>query len=906
MDKMNAETTDMAQMNIEKNNEYFRIIKKALEEHKLAFFVGSGVSRASAPNNTYPLWSDILKRLQSGLVGCDDSDPLKIAQLYALKYGPLKLKETVKDCFPKKDVPSDIQRSILELRPHCIITTNWDCLFENCVNEEINYIYDIVACDSELIESRNDNKIIKMHGDFHHNNYVFTEDDYLNYSRNFPLIENYIKSIVSTHTIVMIGYSFSDIDLKQIVNWFQNHSSVQPPIYMIDNKYDEYREKYLGKFGINTIVVEYDDRTESLKNFLKKLAAPIESSQDPIEYVYNEIRKYDGYYVALQENIRDSLKNSEILYDSKKRGILHFHEFSFREKEDEKRKNIYQNFIRQIDKDNEDLHRIYNILSKANIVGIVTNLDENKNYKYTLFMDSDVRNGSPVIDFDFSIKKENDDVFTILRNILCYRELGLIEEAFEGNKRLISLCKRRKNYIYLLIGFFNHNCFLHHLKFYPKSNVKIEEEKFFSINEEYSYFPKDIQKDCSEIKNFLTLLDLYKFQFDSFKKAKEREKQVRIIENGGKVFFSNENQFESELQNLIDFILGNGICVDGYSVYRELCKNYITIAFLRQRKEKDISLSKIDLFVCIKYYKIDELMYLFNDFRKKENRKELVLTQPLLNWLVDVALKNCANHFIDRLYNIFGDNLDCYIEKILFLLSLNRLSDELYEKIWDILNRLVNDANNTFAIFSAINSFFAVQWNLYSKSFEEKQIITLLENLLNKFIRKKMNGHEETALSWNRIYNLYNCCKNLKSKFTSEIIIQNVIQAIGDYSEKEKMEFMQNVLLELYQISNNKCQNIIKQYIVKQKFKKPDDFGQFINVTNYYLDLIALNIKKNKKEICKWVEMLINKYPENMFYSSIRLTVDILEFLKKDRIFVDVYEKLKSKVGDALTRFQGF
>jgi hypothetical protein len=102
MEKMNAETTDMAQIDVEKNNEYFRIIKNALDEHKLAFFVGSGVSSASAPNNTYPLWRDILKRLQKGLVGCDDSDPLKIAQLYALKYGSLKLKETVKDCFPKK------------------------------------------------------------------------------------------------------------------------------------------------------------------------------------------------------------------------------------------------------------------------------------------------------------------------------------------------------------------------------------------------------------------------------------------------------------------------------------------------------------------------------------------------------------------------------------------------------------------------------------------------------------------------------------------------------------------------------------------------------------------------------------------------------------------------------------
>ena len=892
----------MDKMNVEKNNEYFRIIKKALEEHKLAFFVGSGVSRASAPNNTYPLWSDILKRLQSGLVGCDDSDPLKIAQLYALKYGPLKLKETVKDCFPKKDVPSDIQRSILELRPHCIITTNWDCLFENCVNEEINYIYDIVACDSELIESRNDNKIIKMHGDFHHNNYVFTEDDYLNYSSNYPLIENYIKSIVSTHTIVMLGYSFSDIDLKQIVNWFQNHSSVQPPIYMVVNKNDEFLERYLGKFGISPIVVEHNNRTESLKTFLKKLSAPIESTQDPIEYVYNEIKKYGGYYVASQKNVCESLKNSEILYDSQKRGILHFFEYDFREKEDQKRKSIYQNFTKQIEGANDDLQRIFNILSKANIVGIVTSLDENNNYKYTLYTDSNVRNESPVVDFDFSIKKENDDIFAILKNILCYRELGLIEDAFESNKRLISLCKKRKNYLYLLVGFFNHNCFLNHLRFYPQSNINTEQEKFFEINEEYSFFPKDIQKECSEIKNFLTLLDIYKFQFKSFKKAKEREKQIRIIENGGKVFFSNENQFEGELQNLIDFVLGNGICVDGYSVYRELCKNYITIAFLRQKKEKNISLSKIDLFVCIKYYKIDELRYLFDDFRKKEERKELVLDQSLLNWLVDIALKNCTNHFIGRTYNIFGDSLDGYIEKILFLLSLNRLSDELYRKIWNTLNHLVNDANNTFAIFSAINSFFAVQWNLYSQSFEEKQIITLLENLLNKFICKKMNGHEEIALSWNRLYNLYDCCKNLKSKFTSEYIVKNIIQIIKDFEEKDRMNFIQNVLLELYQISNKKCQNIIKRYILKQKFNVSDDFGQLINVTNYYLDLAALDIETNKTKVLQLIELIIERYPENMYY-SIRTTLNILEFLKKDKFFEDIYEKLKTKVDDATTRF---
>ena len=53
---------------VDKNVEYYRLIKESLSEHKLAFFVGSGVSRASASGDTYPLWSDILKNCREALL----------------------------------------------------------------------------------------------------------------------------------------------------------------------------------------------------------------------------------------------------------------------------------------------------------------------------------------------------------------------------------------------------------------------------------------------------------------------------------------------------------------------------------------------------------------------------------------------------------------------------------------------------------------------------------------------------------------------------------------------------------------------------------------------------------------------------------------------------------------------
>lgn len=58
--------------------------------------------------------------------------------------------------------------------------------------------------------------------------FVFKEDDYLQYSQNFPLVENYIKGIFSTCTIVFLGYSYSDYDLKQIVSWISNISKATP------------------------------------------------------------------------------------------------------------------------------------------------------------------------------------------------------------------------------------------------------------------------------------------------------------------------------------------------------------------------------------------------------------------------------------------------------------------------------------------------------------------------------------------------------------------------------------------------------------------------------------------------------------------------------------------------------
>ena len=127
----------MCESTIERNSEYFRLIREAIEAHKLAFMIGAGVSRATDGRN--PSWPDLIKTLQGALSNCDEDDYLKVAQLYYIKYGALNLKNTVQSQFPSKAIPGEFQKNILDLNPHYIITTNWDCYFDNLVSENILY-----------------------------------------------------------------------------------------------------------------------------------------------------------------------------------------------------------------------------------------------------------------------------------------------------------------------------------------------------------------------------------------------------------------------------------------------------------------------------------------------------------------------------------------------------------------------------------------------------------------------------------------------------------------------------------------------------------------------------------------------------------------------------------------------
>lgn len=235
-------------------------IKEASKQGRLVVFVGAGVSN----NSEVPTWSKLISEMKDECGAENETDDLRIAQLYKDARGEKEYMDKVKEILKyNKVAPNAIHKSILDLKPCHIITTNYDNLIEQEIEKESKQ-FDIIKGDVDMPNMSYPNSLIKMHGDFDRNNIVLTESDYYNYARNFPLIRSFVLSLFASKLVVFIGFSFSDLNLKMILNdlHFVLHDSMQRVYLVSDTKPSHIISTYYEKKGINVVYVDEPDITE--------------------------------------------------------------------------------------------------------------------------------------------------------------------------------------------------------------------------------------------------------------------------------------------------------------------------------------------------------------------------------------------------------------------------------------------------------------------------------------------------------------------------------------------------------------------------------------------------------------------------------------------------------------------
>lgn len=920
------------------NDRDLESIIEANNDNRLAFFIGSGISKSAETENiTMPLWGEVIKILKDDMNGIEEEDYLKLAQLYFLEYGEFLYYDKLKKIFDKDLEPSEIHKLIFEINPDYVITTNWDKLLDNTISNNA-FIYDVVVNDTDLVKSTIQKKLIKMHGDFEHHNIVFKEDDYLNYQHNFPLIENFIKSILSTHTVVFLGYSYSDYNLKQIMKWIQSFSTVKPPVYKIGFSNRNSEIKYLENHGIKTLVLDVKDsrNTKECNEAIEKFLLRIKSKNvyrdndkdltytDVVNYFYEKLLPLDNVNILMPEQIEKIFEKVYLRYEKEfivldlnyldkdngyyKKLIELLQEIESNDKYKEllqeiENGNKFKQLFSEIDDKTidkqvfENLNKILKILSKAGIGGIMIKDSEYYKFEIPLYNGFDLNN---IVHFNLEIADKN----TELEKAYLYYLLDECENSYKLYENVIKKSLKSKNYIELFLSISNRNILLRLLRFDRNADrKKYNDLEPYDIEEKYQNIPNNVKQAISPIVSTLENFNfIYSFAFKISSILKEKEKQKNSIENGSIVYSGNLYEAELKLENLLLYTLGNGLAIDRYSEFKTVIEHFINIAIIRQVQSSDVTLNNLELFSCIKYIKDSDLELIFEPYIKVEDTKRFVLCEDKQKFLLKI-LANIVKH-IRNDDNIVFPRFEENWKKTIFLFSIAKLDKKTLNRVLEGFTHVLNTSKNSISIYKAINRFLGLQYTLYKEEIDSSKLINIIEIVLNKIIYKNYNGHELHAIKSNYISNIYGYLGTIDNfNFDNKQLVDTLVIELNSWGTKEQTEISKYFLISLYYISSVEIKELIKDFIVNIDFSELKENSEKINFELFLLMNDFMD-NPNINSLIGSIETEISKYRDGKSFSTILYGLeDDLKFLIEEKN-LNQFDSLYSETKELLDNYE--
>ncbi|WPC08100.1 SIR2 family protein [Globicatella sp. PHS-GS-PNBC-21-1553] len=679
----------------EYNQHYIENIKKAIKDDKLVLFVGAGISMESG----LPSWNDIIGVFLNELNIDKDSrnlDYLKIAQMYNDEYGSQQYLERINEIFSihKNAIPNHYHNLIAKINPKHVITTNYDSLLERSLNSGIKK-YEVIIEDKDIPYSLGNNYIIKMHGDLS-TDFVFKEEDYLNYEENYRMISSIIKSIISNNTVLFIGYSLSDPNFHEIYRYIQktlgNHA--RKSYLFLTNDISQAEKSYYMNKGFNVV---------------NSSEANISSDKFVITSKFLE---------SLIDNKCESITNENQLYNNVSfLDLLYFVPYSALQK--------YSGLKMLVD------------FSSAKDIGNNCNFNISKNLQLVTFlkektMFKDFLNLSEEHIFQGHFKAN-----PYLSEAYQYYLESKWDLATEKFRLEANAAFDRNDYITFLIAEFNIYRLLRGKEKIEISNGKFDGEEFDEIVVKLLESTKSNDKKIinylkDEVFNFNILYHNY-YRISNLCDKIIKEKM--LIEGGGSTWNSILLQLEGEFQTLKNFIDINCLCISHYKEFKKMVTKYFEAyltAFEIGKLELDEDafassvITKLDgniLMNIVPYIENEDLRILLKKFENKwipyteegynyiTDQIEINLIKLNKNFMIEtennlkrslITLSYSKEQNLEKLIciiqniplnylHIFNYEIKLLLNRLLNYIETKELNQEIKDKIASEMEKLVNE-----------------------------------------------------------------------------------------------------------------------------------------------------------------------------------------------------------------------
>lgn len=760
-------------------------------------------------------------------------------------------------------------------------------------------------------------KLIKMHGDFKNHNIVFKEDDYLNYSYKFPLIENYVKSIISTHTVLFLGYSYNDIDLKQIIKWTQNHSSVRPPMYLVVFKDIPAQRKYLESHGIITIILadeklkpfNNDSYSNKLYTFLYNLNS-LElctnlSDIEIINLIYSRVKSLQSLNAILAEQITRCFTNCGLMYidDNGPKALLRFYDTEVTSSDNNiELRGFYKKFVsllnvdEKVEKYKSHLQKLFFIFKKASIYGVILNDKRDRALLTTEILPNDsLIKIDKEINFNYyeNITPIRSNIIDKSRQYNCF-QLNKLDEAYSIIEEELSEEIRQKDYANILISLFNQNVILHSLKYGFSSDrdnySTLEENK---IHELYDDLPRNIKKTVSVIYDLVTFNYLFNLHYTVSslltKYSDVRKRNTRLLIDGD--LYKTDFLFE----NLIIFVLKNGCLIDVYKEFKDVIRKVIEIKIIKNAGKNELSLTKLELYSCIKYIDEKTLTLLL----RKEDKKPIKLSvQPKeLDWLILIALNNLAKAY-SKNSKAFNP-VEIKLINTIKLLSLIKVTVDQDSIILKILDDTLKSSYHNLAFYDAISEYIVLRYNAKDDNSSIDGIKSIIDTILNKLISRNLGGYEIIAIVNRGLANIFSVAENLGVNIEDADKIDKLLLEISSYSNADRARAVETILYDLYRITTGEIREKIKNFI---KNTSTVDFSEERKI-KFELFLLASGISDNYDNLPERVTKLIENYKGFSFNSEAEVIRNLLRHIVNTRNLSDFSQAL-SKIEEVMNNYK--
>ena len=910
-----------------KNNykETKRIINGAMNNDQLVLFVGAGASVDAG----MPLWGTAIEKIADKMQLTDkQKDTLKIPQYYYNSRGKKEYTQLMREIFRYEDclLPTKLHKKILDFQTATIVTTNYDHLIELAAENNGEFIR-VISQDIDLPYKKSRRELIKMHGDFEHDNFVLKEDDFLNYSRNFKLIETYVKSLIGSKVVLFIGYSLNDPDVKHIISWVKDilKEDFQRAYLILTNSEPNNIEKeYFKNLGVNLIygselVKEKDvTHTEQLIEVLDYLLS--KEQENGLEVLFEELKPLEELNYVYGKYIADAFRKHDIICgDDNSIDLLYA-------REESNSKPLLEAILSMIEKgeckegfDKEKIKTIIRVCEKSRFSKIV----KREGNRYITKELNSAANGTienMVYKFDYDglynlleknnskLSSDNPDLYMQQAFICAF--LHEYYKAYNYLKVAAQAFYARKSYAWYFIAEFNRK-YVGKIASSPMVaySLSVEEQKMLNLEVKAIDLDRvlnsipdngnDSNLFLQELKNFTISYTLFYNVYADSLKANEQASTTYSLFAGTAAYES----LRTKIKDFDRYETSNYVILDRFTENKSIYDLYIR-TILSSINATDITvestsgtcgnikadaLTDFDMYVILRYMQRKDLKKYFKEY----GIKKIPLCESGLAYLNDVGKSICGESKRQKKTIFETDRFWSYLE----LISHTNISVEIAQMV---LQRLVSIKNET-DIRSYKDTISGFVRNIYDEKLYDnqeicKQVKCFADNVVGIVIVDKAISGIMTTL----LLNLLHFINKGSVKYDNVGMIQKLVE--DDHRA---------LLFDTYQYLDDESQ--IK---IRDTYKKWKPQNKSVSEYHQYCDgVLTTALEANKEtenEILQWILSEIETVVEEegpivISYKAIN-HMDVLQqminlFLDNKIIDVELLKNIVGKSDDEMSKW---